>query len=560
MVQDVRWTEVDGVPVAWVDLKGPLRAGLAFRAGVANETLPLHGVTHLVEHLALHQMHDRPYGLNGMTDLTRTLFYAAGSPTEMKEFLGSICTRLGDLASDRVEVERQVLRAEADARTATYREGLLFWRYGAVAHGLAGLDEYGLRWLDADTVRWWATERFTRSNAILMLTGKPPRGLRLPLPDGPAHPPVVANAVEQVIPGWAATSAAGVALGAVAPRTRGAMLAAGLLDMELSRVLRFERGLTYSVGTGYEPLDATQAHVVFSADADEARHAEVRDAFLGVVEHLAEHGIGEALFAAGTARRDRIEDDDKLLGYLNAVGSDFATGRAHEPVAERDADLLSATPDDVDAVIRAIAESAMYVVPHGIELPERYPPVPGWSADTVTGETFRRRDGNGALVVGPEGVSRVHEGNAVTVRWSETVGALWWGDGSRAVMGRDGFRVVVVPGDWERGTDVVARIDALAPRAVAVPMGDQGPQPSLEPAPPPTKRNRALWWVSVAVGYFLALALVVAGLDGPEPATATSEEITQADATGMLVFGLMLLAGSAFTTWWLVKTRARYAE
>jgi hypothetical protein len=44
---------VDGVSTYWVATGGPFRAVLAFRVGAADETLPIRGICHLVEHLAI---------------------------------------------------------------------------------------------------------------------------------------------------------------------------------------------------------------------------------------------------------------------------------------------------------------------------------------------------------------------------------------------------------------------------------------------------------------------------------------------------------------------------
>jgi len=41
-------TSVDGVPCFWADLPGPCHAGLLFRVGRADETLPTAGLTQLV--------------------------------------------------------------------------------------------------------------------------------------------------------------------------------------------------------------------------------------------------------------------------------------------------------------------------------------------------------------------------------------------------------------------------------------------------------------------------------------------------------------------------------
>src|SRR6185503_10099087 len=44
---------VDGLSTYWVEGGGAFRAVLAFRIGMADETLPTRGICHLVEHLAI---------------------------------------------------------------------------------------------------------------------------------------------------------------------------------------------------------------------------------------------------------------------------------------------------------------------------------------------------------------------------------------------------------------------------------------------------------------------------------------------------------------------------
>jgi zinc protease len=94
-------TEIDAVPVFWRDEGEDLAvASIMFRAGTADETLPTHGVTHLLEHVAL-DFGRRRYPFNGMVDATRTLMTAHGTPEQLTEFLGTVCARLADLDSDR---------------------------------------------------------------------------------------------------------------------------------------------------------------------------------------------------------------------------------------------------------------------------------------------------------------------------------------------------------------------------------------------------------------------------------------------------------------------------
>src|SRR5258708_7653338 len=109
----LRRTEVDGVPTLWVPGPAPMRAGLMFRVGRADESLAWGGITHLVEHLALSGLGKRPYALNGQVDDNRTGFFVAGTTDEVGEFLSSLTTSLGTPPTDRVAVERQILLTEA---------------------------------------------------------------------------------------------------------------------------------------------------------------------------------------------------------------------------------------------------------------------------------------------------------------------------------------------------------------------------------------------------------------------------------------------------------------
>ena len=481
-MREPTWTEVDGVPVAWVDLPGPLTAALHFRVGVANETASTHGISHLVEHLALYGMHDRPYELNGMVDLVRTSFVARGRPHEIAEFLGTVCTRLGNLPEERVLVERKVLEAEAAGRSRSFRAVLLYWRYGAQAHGLPFVSEFGLNWLGPDAVRWWAATRFTRANALLVLTGPPPEGLRLPLPEGPANHPVTAVTVEPQIPGWSPVPAEGFAVGAEVTHRPGASSAASwIINSELSRVLRFEQGITYSVAGSSEAVDATRAHVVFSADADAERFEELRDGFLDVLERLAQTGPSPDLVSQVLNRRLRAEEDELTRSFLDSMAYDLVLGTPYQPFAEVRRRLLEPTVEEIAATFDEVLAKALFVVPAPVGMPPRYRELSVCSPGAVAGETFAGRTTPRALVVGPEGLSEVRGEQAVTVRWADAVAVLWWADGARSVLGRDGFHVRVVPADWHGGETAVARVDHYAPRAVAVPMPGDGPPPA-EPA------------------------------------------------------------------------------
>jgi hypothetical protein len=54
---EITQVDVDGVPAFWLPGEDDsLRAGLVFRMGRADQTLPTSGITHLIEHLAMYPL------------------------------------------------------------------------------------------------------------------------------------------------------------------------------------------------------------------------------------------------------------------------------------------------------------------------------------------------------------------------------------------------------------------------------------------------------------------------------------------------------------------------
>src|SRR3954464_5184895 len=86
--------DVDGVPALFSPTSGPMRAGLAFRVGFADEPLPKRGITHLLEHLALHSPGGADYPYNGATGVEHTFFHMQGSESDIVAFLNSVSASL----------------------------------------------------------------------------------------------------------------------------------------------------------------------------------------------------------------------------------------------------------------------------------------------------------------------------------------------------------------------------------------------------------------------------------------------------------------------------------
>src|SRR4051794_7110628 len=107
---------------------GPMRAGLTFRVGTADETLARSGITHLLEHLALAPLGLTDYHFNGATAPTFPSFYMQGSESDIAGFLPSVCRTIHDLPMARLEVEKEILRTEWSSRGNTAVDALPLWR------------------------------------------------------------------------------------------------------------------------------------------------------------------------------------------------------------------------------------------------------------------------------------------------------------------------------------------------------------------------------------------------------------------------------------------------
>ena len=66
----IKETEISGIRTLIAPGNGPLAAGLVFRVGCADEPLSRRGLTHLVEHLALHRHGLIEHDANAATGIT----------------------------------------------------------------------------------------------------------------------------------------------------------------------------------------------------------------------------------------------------------------------------------------------------------------------------------------------------------------------------------------------------------------------------------------------------------------------------------------------------------
>ncbi len=83
---ELHWTEIDHITTIWTDAPGPLRAGLLFRTGRADETLATAGQTHLIEHMALSTLGDTEQRHNGFVSGVVTGFFTVAIRSKYPAF------------------------------------------------------------------------------------------------------------------------------------------------------------------------------------------------------------------------------------------------------------------------------------------------------------------------------------------------------------------------------------------------------------------------------------------------------------------------------------------
>jgi hypothetical protein len=469
----VRHDLVDGVPVVWTAGPAPFTAGLVFGVGRRDESFLQGGLTLLVEHLAMSAVGRTTLDCNASVELTTTEFTATGRHERVVEFLRRICEALHDLPVHRLAIEAEVLRTENGAVVPPAVGALLAERYGGTGAGLAGYREPALNALTAQDVQQWATTRFVRGAAALWLSGPPPEGLSLPLPDGSAPPRPAQPVRPLTTPALVQHPVDGaVAVGAEVGRLPGLTATCRILSDRVEDDLRHRRGISYTVGSEHLFIDRDRRFVAVSADCREGSEALAARALWHGLVRLAEQGPTEAeLEHDREGLEEYLADPRAGIGEVQAAAVALVNGVPHRTGDELLQEARSLTPQQVRDAAQALRVDALLAVPVDVDLslPE-LTATPGWSSEVVSGQVFPRRrlrsdSPRGArLVVGDDGVSvDLGGGELLTVRYAQALALLEVTPGAWTLLGTDGITVPLDPADWRDGRRALDLVRAAVP-------------------------------------------------------------------------------------------------
>lgn len=542
MTGELRSTEVDGVPVYWVPGERRMRAGLWFRAGLADESLPAHGWLHLLEHLALHDRGSIRVPVNGYVSMLHTSFDVEGEPDDVAAFLQTVCQWLSAPDFAELEHERRVLRAESATRAGGAVATHLLWRYGAQGPGLAGYDEFGLHSAGPDQLRRLAAEAFCRGNAVLALTGPPPAGLRLPLNDGAHWPINPAVPCEQPLPGGFGGRPGAVAVSGVLPRSTAAAALTRAVQRGLEGGFRHGAGVGYSGWSSYELVDADHAMLTAGMDILPEALPRVVPETTAVLRRLRDRGVDPGDLhddLQHELRRLKTEPAENWLPFLAA--RDVLYGR---PPTDRDrlaAEVEAVTVDDVQQAARTMWNSLLLSVePAGSGDPQlSWHNAPPPSRSRPTGQQYKLVGSpvaKGALVVGRSGAHVATAAGESSASYDELAAVLAYPDGGRVLIRRDGYQVPIEPTLWKGGQEATATVDASTAPALRVPMPAR--EPDEIPHTQVTWRHRAKYWLMNPLPWvaFVLILVVVVSLTASVPIT----DLAPGGTLGVLVAGVLV--------------------
>jgi len=504
------------VRTLWLPAEGPMFAALMFRSGWSDEQLALLGRSHVVEHLALFRIGlDGGVGLgfNGFVDAVRTVFHCIGSPDDVVRYLSGVTSALRELPTARLPQELPLLRSEAAERSGAVSPAatsLLRWRYGPQTFGLAAYEELGLRHLDYEQVQAWADDRFTRDNAVLLLSGPPPEGLRVDLPPGRPYPIVEPSSALHGTPAWYQDMDGGAALSALVPRRAGSDMLQTVLHRRLMERLRYDRGASYSPSVDLDRRDVSTLTLTAVVSAVEGHQSVVAEEVLGALAAIAQDGCTERDTSDVHARLEAsVQHPDWRRGWLERCAWDVLVGA--EPISYEQwwDEARSAGAAEVAAAAEAASATALYMLPGSSPPPgDGLAPAPTWSETAATGQRYveKQRSSRGTplvVTVGTETVSvSPGAGRVVTVAYDDCQAMLASPGGRRALIGGDGFVVEIEPARFRDGQELVGLLDARVPpdRVVPAPPGPELPPDAFDEP------------VRAWVGLGLTVALTVVGL------------------------------------------------
>ena len=473
----VRESEIDGVLCFWVDMGRPAScAHLIFRQGLADEPLHESGWLHLLEHLALLDRETLTRPIEGQLSLLRTHFAAFGGPEAITQHVGDLARWLAEPDLRLLPRERGLLQAQAqESRDQLTRS--LTWRYGASGPGVASYAEIGAVRATDHLLIERSRRVFNAANAVLVLDGPPPDGLRVPLPAGEYSTARTAEPVGRALPA-AYRDEVGLTLSGVVTRTHEAGFLPVVLERALHDGLRRHSGGAYGLWSSMAEVDNDHVLIAGGSEVVDEMLPMLAKAALDVTGRLAENGVPREWVQEAVDRRLRVLESPAARGET-ALEAAYAALSDRVPMSYEEllTQLRETDPAGVDRAAQELHASLLVGLPEAAPLlrsipevtfPESRPQGTGdkhshvnWPADMTT------------FSVDEHVAERLTGSMCRSMRLGDVVALLAWRDGARHMIGRQGDVLEMEPREWAGGKDLTKALDAAIPPDLHVAMSDR---------------------------------------------------------------------------------------
>jgi predicted Zn-dependent peptidase len=439
---------------------GPSYGSLTFRVGMADESVPTRGITHLVEHLVMRESFDLDVRSNASVGLTRTTFWAAGDEVEVITFLQRVQRALTNVPVQHLASERDLIAVEEEHHAVSLPSPVQ--HFGAQRYGVVWFEQQ-LAHLGPEQVRAWVAERFTAANAVLTLVGvdRGRAGIRLPegrfFPEPPVHqtnsrPTLHVDPSERTI-----------SLTALLPTSWSASVLAAVLDRAVMNRLRHVEHLAYGAGATELRINLDTTMVSITSDCIAGREGDLVDALLDELDRLT-----------------RELDDDLVL---RAVGRTVADAENTSALTEEALRVLHGRPlpaalgtmePDLDALtvaslqelLRSFRAACVLRTPVPVQPAGDWQVVGAATGGRWSGRTFS--DGARTLTVAGNGLQISTPGFDQQITWS-SITAAFVTDDLWTLVSRKGVRVDVRPGEFRGSAELAAELGDRVPTAARLP-------------------------------------------------------------------------------------------
>ncbi len=513
MPVELHETEIDGVRCFWVDAGRPtLSAQLAFRQGMADETLNESGWLHLLEHLCLHGRGGGALHVNGAVSVLTTEFSAHGPTGLVAEHLRDVTDWLASPDLRDLGRERDVLRAEARLRGGPGSRAF-GWRYGARGPGLACYDDPGLGRATGEALSARAARVFTTGNAVLALDGPPPAGLRLHLPSGPILP--ASDAVPYDNGMAAYVDEGGLVLSGVVPRSGEATVVPVIVQRALKQRLRDQAGGAYAPWADYHRVDSNRALVLAGSDISPTLHPRLAGIALDLVARFASEPVPQEWLEEIIAERLQAYADPHMVAMVAwRAASMWLVGDEPETHAEMVEKTRRLDPQAIRADLVAFSDSLLLGIPGETLWHDQLPMLKfPMTTSSWGGRSWRHRDwpaNNAVLTVDASRVAIARGETSQAVALGSIAGLYCYPDGARQLITLDGWGLGVEPDRWRGGHMAIQILDASVPAELHLPQPARDDRQPFRPAAWPVR-----WWrflVSKPMIRYTSFAAVLGGL------------------------------------------------